>query len=145
MIEVCGPGGRDVFEVEDPCMWETSCVRALRHLRGAAVNPGSCFFYSSFDINLQLSSARAALDRDVWVIALSHCMALALFGLAQRNKETRPGDHPAAYLLPIKKFVSRCEPTGLSLAQMQDHARGGRSAPVQKRLRRAGREPNRLT
>jgi len=43
----------------------------------------------SFDINLQLSSARAALDKNIWVIALSRCIALALSGLAQRKKETR--------------------------------------------------------
>jgi len=123
-IELCWPGGRDFFKVEQLCPCETSCVRAVRHLREAAVDPGSCFFYSSFVRDFELNSAHAALDKDAWVVALLHCMALALCDLAQRKKETRPGDHPAANLIPIKKFVPRHEPIEFSLIHMQDQATG---------------------
>ena len=133
IIELCGPGGRAFFKLEELCMRETSCVQAARHLRGPAANPGSCFFYSSFGINFQLNSSREALAKDVWVIALPHCMALALCGLAKRKRVTQPGDHPAAYLLPIQRFVSGGEPTTISLSG---------TAPLQKRARAAGGEPN---
>jgi len=133
IIELCGPGGRAFFKLEELCMRETSCVQAARHLRGPAANPGSCSFYSSFGINFQLNSSREALAKDVWMIALPHCMALALCGLATRKRATQAGAHHAAYMLPIQRFVDGPRSTTITVAE---------GVRRQQRVRAAGGEAN---
>jgi len=117
--------------VADLCMKDTTCVQAVRHLRGDNPNPGSCFFYSSFEIDFLRRSSREALAN--WVIALPHCMALALCGLARRKRATHAGAHSAAYLLPIQRFVDGPGSATITLAE---------GVPRQQRARAAGGEAN---
>ena len=116
-LALCGPRGWKKFKVADLCMKDTTCVQAVRHLRGDNPNPGSCFFFSSFEIDFVRQSAREALAKDVWVIALPHCMALALCGLARRKRATHTGAPSAAYLLPIQRFVDGPGSATITVAQ----------------------------
>ena len=132
-LALCGPRGWKEFKVADLCMKDTTCVQAVRHLRGDNPNPGSCFFYSSFKINFVRRNAREALAKDVWMIALPHCMALALCGLATRKRATQAAAHHAAYMLPIQRFVDGPRSTTITVAE---------GVRRQQRVRAAGGEAN---
>jgi hypothetical protein len=132
-LQLCGPRGWREFSVHDLCMSDSTCVQAVRHLRGDNPNPGSCFFYSSFALDFVRQHGREALAKDVWMIALPHCMALALCGLGTRKRVTQAGDHPAAYHVPIQRLLDGNRAAGIGHVG---------TAPRQKRARAAGGEVN---